>query len=402
MRSPRHVVELGDVDTEAVAALVLGAVERKIRLHHHGVDAGDVAAVGHDADADGGVNLVAVDGKRRRQHVADLGRQRFDIADVRDDVLQHGEFVAAEAGDQVGLAHARFQPFGDQAQQIVAHRMAERVVDVLEMIEIEIVHGELVAAAPGAGEFQIEPFEKGRAIGQPGQRVGARQLGDLLGGALFLGDVAEKPDAAEIFLFGAVQRPGVALDDAAVRGLQFLVTLDFRMVVEVADVRREFTFVLHLRRHVFKDRLVHPGMEEFLRHAPQIDEMLVVHGDPVGGVDDQDGVGGTLHRRGQEIVRIGQFVFRALDVGDVGENAFDRHQAAAAVAQRATMACDPPHRTVGPVQAEFGMIRVRLALADRAHAGEYYRQVVAVDQSAPAQRIGEELIGLVAVLPDVL
>ena len=29
-----------------------------------------------------------------------------------------------------------------------------------------------------------------------------------------------------------------------------LVTLDFRMVVEVADVRQEFTFVLHLRRHV--------------------------------------------------------------------------------------------------------------------------------------------------------
>ena len=57
----RLVVELGDVEAELVAAFVLGAVEREIGLHHHGVGAGDVAAVGHHADADAGGHLVAAD-----------------------------------------------------------------------------------------------------------------------------------------------------------------------------------------------------------------------------------------------------------------------------------------------------------------------------------------------------
>ena len=52
MRSRVSLVEFGDMEAELVAALVLGAIEREIGLHHHGVDAGDVAPVGDDADAD--------------------------------------------------------------------------------------------------------------------------------------------------------------------------------------------------------------------------------------------------------------------------------------------------------------------------------------------------------------
>ena len=44
--------------------------------------------------------------------------------------LHDGELVAAHAGDGVGLAHQRAQPIGHHLQQLVAGRMAERVVDV--------------------------------------------------------------------------------------------------------------------------------------------------------------------------------------------------------------------------------------------------------------------------------
>ena len=39
------------------------------------------------------------------------------------------------------------------------------------------------------------------------------------------------------------------LDDASILGFNFLVILDFRMVVEVTNARQEFTLVLHLRRY---------------------------------------------------------------------------------------------------------------------------------------------------------
>ncbi len=52
------------------------------------------------------VHLIAVDGVKGGNDLADLGRQRFDIDGVCDVVLQHGKFIAAEAGDHIGLAHA--------------------------------------------------------------------------------------------------------------------------------------------------------------------------------------------------------------------------------------------------------------------------------------------------------
>ena len=45
---------------------------------------------------------------------------------------QHGELVAAEAGDHRAVAHALAQRVRDLADQLVAGAVAERVVDVLE------------------------------------------------------------------------------------------------------------------------------------------------------------------------------------------------------------------------------------------------------------------------------
>ena len=61
--------------------------------------------------------------------------------------LDDGEFVAAEPGDEIGLADAAAQPAGDAFQQFVADRVAERVVDALEFVDVDIEHGELLAAA---------------------------------------------------------------------------------------------------------------------------------------------------------------------------------------------------------------------------------------------------------------
>ena len=48
------------------------------------------------------------------------------------------ELVAAETRHHVVVTQAAAQPLGDHADQLVADRVAERVVDVLEVIEIDI------------------------------------------------------------------------------------------------------------------------------------------------------------------------------------------------------------------------------------------------------------------------
>ena len=54
---------------------------------------------------------------------------------------QHAELVAAEARQRVAFAQARPQQRADLAQQLVAGRVAARVVDDLEFVEVEIEHG---------------------------------------------------------------------------------------------------------------------------------------------------------------------------------------------------------------------------------------------------------------------
>jgi hypothetical protein len=53
------------------------------------------------------------------------------------DLLQNGEFVAAEAADRVGIAYRLLQAPRDGFQQRVADRMAECIVDRLELVEVE-------------------------------------------------------------------------------------------------------------------------------------------------------------------------------------------------------------------------------------------------------------------------
>ena len=54
---------------------------------------------------------------------------------------------------------------GDRAQQFVADMMAERIVDLLEAVEIEAEHRE-TAVAPGAGERFLDLLAEQDAVRQ--------------------------------------------------------------------------------------------------------------------------------------------------------------------------------------------------------------------------------------------
>ena len=107
--------------------------------------------------------------------------------------LHDGELVAAHARDGVGLAHQRAQPVGHHLQQLVAGGMAQRVVDVLEVVEVEQVDRHHLAALD-ARERLLEPLVEQHAVGQVGQRVVQRHVRDLGLGAALLGDVLVRGD----------------------------------------------------------------------------------------------------------------------------------------------------------------------------------------------------------------
>ena len=73
--------------------------------------------------------------------------ERSGILGVAHGILQHHELVAAEAGDDVGAAHGVAQPVGHHAQELVAAGMAQRIVDLLELVEVDEMDRERPAPA---------------------------------------------------------------------------------------------------------------------------------------------------------------------------------------------------------------------------------------------------------------
>ncbi len=133
----------------AVAALGFGPVEREIGLIHQGVGI-DAGLAGHgdaDAGADAHHRAVEVIGGRDQRDYA-LGELDGGSALVRLAGLDDREFVAAETRDEIGRAQRLLQPVRGFLEERIAGGMAERVVDVLEAVEIEHEHGEGFVASP--------------------------------------------------------------------------------------------------------------------------------------------------------------------------------------------------------------------------------------------------------------
>ena len=125
----------------------------------------------------------------------------------RFEVLQHdGELVAAEARDGVLRAHALLQARGGGAQDAVAGGVAERIVDVLEAVQVEEQHRDAAALPARAHDRARQPLRQQRAVGQAGQRVVVGQVAQFLLGALLVGDVAEHGDVMAALAAGVQHR----------------------------------------------------------------------------------------------------------------------------------------------------------------------------------------------------
>ena len=159
------------VDAGAVAALVLGAIERHVGVAHDVGGAADMLVDDRDADRGADHDGLVADGVGRAERGDDAVGDRLQGGVVGAGRGDDGELVAADAGDQVVAAQGAGEALGHVADELVADRVAERVVDVLEMIEIDVEDGRRRAALAHLLDRRFEPLAEIDAVGQAAERI---------------------------------------------------------------------------------------------------------------------------------------------------------------------------------------------------------------------------------------
>jgi hypothetical protein len=81
--------------------------------------------------------------------VRDLARARRAVGGEVGD--EHEELVAAVAGHEVGRAGGALEPARRLAQQLVAGLVAVGVVHLLEVVQVDVEHGDGMARAAALG-----------------------------------------------------------------------------------------------------------------------------------------------------------------------------------------------------------------------------------------------------------
>ena len=261
-----------------------------------------------DADREADVELLAPVGDRILDElVQPLGDALGDVGRVADALAQHDELVAAEAGDDVAVAHRSAQAVRDLHEHLVAALVAAAVVHRLEPVEVAEQHRERVRRARVARDRAVQLRAERGAVGQAGERIVGGHVAelvldrgepalrlDLLGDVLDRGDHALGPVARRVELRdhpqaeppralvaerGGDRRGRLAAETGSERGLELAAVLGAGEGQPVGVAER-----------------LQVGTEERLgRRVP-------VH-DLSGGIGDQDADGRRLGER--EELRVG-------------------------------------------------------------------------------------------------
>ena len=154
-------------EMECPAPRALGPVKRQVRISHQLVWIGAVGGSDRDADAGADNHLMARD-------VVGLTDCRDSprchcrgLRGLLDRGLHDGELVASHACHRVRIPHHGAQASRHGLQQLVADRMSERIVDVLEQVEVQQMCGNGFPARQG----MLQPFVEQGAVGQVRQPV---------------------------------------------------------------------------------------------------------------------------------------------------------------------------------------------------------------------------------------
>ena len=117
--------------------------------------------------------------ERREEGLAHAGEHRHDFQHGLGGVegwKNHDELVSPQTRDSVGFPYGAGKALRDRLQQMVAGVVPHRVVDALEVVEIQEKTCDLVAIARSLGDDLFEPLIEKCAVRQPGEDVVLREL----------------------------------------------------------------------------------------------------------------------------------------------------------------------------------------------------------------------------------
>ena len=162
----------------------------------------------HQADRTGQENLAVAEGDRRPQGAADRFGKCGDAGEILFRQQEQPELIAGQPRQSVLRLDQSAEPARQRQQDGIADGHADRVVDLLEAIEVDD-HDGRADGGIGLGEAQhrVEAIEEQFAIGQAGEIVMYGVVQQPLFGGLDLGHVGERADEADHLAVGADHRP---------------------------------------------------------------------------------------------------------------------------------------------------------------------------------------------------
>src|SRR5436190_22488273 len=184
-------------DTRAVAAGALGVVHRDVGAREDVLVGRGVGVEIDHADARGAAHGLGAD---REDAVADEGDEVLGYAlggRARDARQDDRELVAADPRARVRAAHALGEPAADDPQQVVADLVAEAVVDLLEVVEVDVEQRGALRIAGAAADLAQELLLEAPAVPEAGERVVVREAVQVLLDPLALGDVLDLGDEVQ-------------------------------------------------------------------------------------------------------------------------------------------------------------------------------------------------------------
>ena len=128
------------------------------------------------------VASLAVEAHRPADRLEQPAHEQRDVALAGDVLAEHDELVTADARDRVARAQDRDDVAGHRHEHRVARIVAEAVVDLLELVEVEEQHRHRPAGSARPGQRRLDAVAEQSPVGQVGQAVVQRGVQqDLLG-----------------------------------------------------------------------------------------------------------------------------------------------------------------------------------------------------------------------------
>ena len=132
---------------------------------------GHVVRLGHDQpDACAQQDPLPTDDDRAANLVEEAHRRRLRLSRAPDVFDHRHEFVATKPGDHVASASRGLQSVCQRLEELVAGRVAQPIVHVLEPVQIEEQDGDPAPPSPGPRERTAEVLRQEVPVGQAGQR----------------------------------------------------------------------------------------------------------------------------------------------------------------------------------------------------------------------------------------